>query len=586
MNAPGLVVHLMWVDIKAHRALLAVWAIVLLVQTALFVQGPGDSGRFVSSVSYDIGIAIVRFGWTIVVTALLIQSDSLLGTTAFWRTRPIPRAALLTAKLLSASLWFVAAPVVVVGAMLLRLGMRPFDAATGGGLVGVEQAVIVSMTVMAALVTVNLGQLVVAGIAGVTVVAVFNGLLLPVVALAWPAVGSSLSGGQPTVYAIAVVGGGLVVATYHYLTLRSWHSVALATAAMFLATALTRLWPAAPVVPPIGPVPESVLPTSAISLATSPLAPRVDDVARATGARRSVSKRVSVELTSTGHPPGIYFWPVMATTTMNFVAPGALLWVGPSVLTPGERASRDDSEGQPWRSIHAALGDVDLDSPRRWIYFTSVAELPDDVFRARGIPAQFKTDLTMVAYRYEVTAVVPLKANAAFSAPGLASRIVSVVVVNAGARIELHETILEGALPLGHSGFGASWYVLRNNARHQAVLMMWRDFKRFSATVGIAATGVATTRRVMEVDMPPEFARRITIDAAWLDQAELVLVEPRPLGLLTRSLTIDNAARNGTAGRLSPAAMSAPLSSPDAPGSHRPPVSDGGSSTPPAGGVR
>ncbi|MCX6537770.1 MAG: hypothetical protein NT151_02360 [Acidobacteria bacterium] len=300
---------MMGADLRAQRELLAVWGLVLLAQAALFVAGPEGFGRSSTRVSYDFGIELVRFGWTTVVAALLVQSDSLVGTTAFWMTCPIPRGLRFTAKLLSAVLWLVVAPVVVMAAVLFWLGMSPLDALAGGGLIGLEQAVILAMGVMAALVTANIGQVVVAGIAGVTLVSVFNLLLLPVLTLAWPSVGDTLRGGQPTVYAVAVITGGLAAAAYQYLTLRAWHTV---------------------------------------------------------------------------------------------------------------------------------------------------------------------------------------------------------------------------------------------------VLVAWSDVKGFTATTGIAPTGVTTTHGVLKVQVPSEFAQRFSVDAAWLDGAELVLVEPRPLGVLTRPLTIDNFILGGSAERRIP----------------------------------
>jgi len=541
VNASRLIRHVMWVDVQAQRGLLAVWGCVLLAQAAIFAAGPDGLGGSSARINYDFGIAVVRFGWTIIVAALLVQSDVLVGTTAFWMTRPIPRTVLLTAKLFSAALWFVAIPIAVMAVVLLQLGMSPLDAFAGGGMIGLEQAVILAMAVMAALVTANIGQLVVAGIAGVTLVSVFNGLLLPVLTLAWPSVGDTLRGVQPTVYAVAVIAGGLVVAAYQYVTLRAWHSVVMVACAMFLATALTRLWPAPPVLPTIGPVPESAMSTSAVSMTASSLAPRIEDTGRIVQGKRVISKRVGVEIRSTGHPPGVYFWPVAVDTEIRFPTLAPIQWSGPSTPLRGERASRVDDEDKRWRSIRLALGDVDLVTPRGWIDFASIADILEAEFHAHTfMPGQLKTDITMIAYRYEVTAVAPLRAGVGFSRSGRAGRILSVTSLNLGARIELRQTSLDAPPRPGSGGVGTSWYILRNRARRQALPLVQKAISRFTGTVGIAATGVTATRWVLEVQIPPEFEQRFTVDAAWLDGAELVLVEPRPLGVLTRSLVIDN----------------------------------------------
>jgi hypothetical protein len=574
----SLIRHLMWADGQAQRARLAVWGVVLLVQAGIFAAGQDGLASSFTRVNYSVGIAVVRFGWTIIAAALLVQSDALVGSAAFWMTRPIPRAALLTAKLLSAALWFVAAPVAVMAVVLLLLGLNPYDALAGGAAIGLEQAVILAMAVMAALVTANIGQVVVAGIAGVTLVSTFSGILLPAVTRTWPSVGVTLGDGQPVVYAVAVIAGGLVVAACHYLTLRPWRTVALAAAAMCLATVAARLWPAPPAVPDMGPVPESVMSTSAVSLTASSLVPRIEDAGRVLRGKPITSKRVGVETRSAGHPPGIYFWPVAVATEIRFSALAPIYWSGPSTRMAGERAPRDDYESREWRSIRLALGDVDLAAPGRLRSFTAVADIPEAEFHAHTfMPGRLKTDITMIAYRYEVTAAVPLEAGASFSAPGRSGRILSVTRLNLGVRIGLRETSLAAPRTPGQNESGTSWYILRNRTERSAVPLKWMPVNRCVGTVGISATGVTMMRGALEVEIPQEFAQRFNLDAAWLAGAELVLVESRPLGLLTRPLTVDNFVIGASAESRTPLATPKP----ESPGAGK-----GGNPEPRPGGVR
>jgi hypothetical protein len=289
-------------------------------------------------------------------------------------------------------------------------------------------------------------------------------------------------------------------------------------------------------------VPGSVMPASAVSLTAASRVPRIEEIGRVVRGRPVMSKRVGVETTSAGHPPGIYFVPVVAATEIQFPALSPISWTGPSIELTGERAPKDDYEGPHWRSIRVALGGLDLASPGRARSFASVADIPEAEFYAHTlVPGRLKTDITLIAYRYEVTAAVPLTAGVSFSAAGRSARILSVTALNRGVSIGLRETsLMVPPRRPGENDHGISWYILRNTAQRSAVPLMWIPVNRYMGTVGISAAGVTTMRGTLEVEIPPEFAQRFNLDAAWLAGAELVLVEPRPLGVLTLPLTVDN----------------------------------------------
>jgi len=527
----------MWFDLRARRRELALWALVLLAQAALLIIGPGTEPTTRSSVGYDLGILIVRFGLTIVLAALLVQSDGLVGTTASWMSRPIPRGLLFTAKLASAVLWLVLGPVAVMWAALVWLGLGPTDALRGAWVIGLEQAVILSMAGMAAIVTVNVGQLIVAGIAGVTLVTAYNGLILPPLTMAWPSVGITLTSYQPTVYMTTVIVCGVAISAYQYVRLRAWHSVALVACAMLLATTLTRVWPSPGQIPDIPAVPPTVMNTAAISL-SAPTQGFVDDVARMVDGKRIIERRIFIDLYAAGQPDGVMFWPVYATSRLHFQDALRIQWAGPpGAVAGGQRASAGE-EGQPWRSIHRALGSVDIAMPRAWTQRMQVSQLAEDqYYRHTFVTGQLDADITMVAGRYRVAAVVPVRVGARFRVAGRTASIQAVTILDLGARLQIRETFLDRKRSGDYDGGG--FYVLRNTARGQAALLAPIPLSALMATVGIAATGVVTQTNTISIEIPPEFAARFPFDAAWLKDAELVLVEPEILGLLTRPLHVE-----------------------------------------------
>jgi hypothetical protein len=108
----------------------------------------------------------------ILIAVQLVHVDSLVGTTAFWRTRPIPRGALLTSKLLFAAIALILLPGVgdLVAATLA--GLRWQDAIIAGALAAAAQAVYVVPALAVAAVTGTLAAFAIVGT--VAVCAVFG----------------------------------------------------------------------------------------------------------------------------------------------------------------------------------------------------------------------------------------------------------------------------------------------------------------------------------------------------------------------------------------------------------------------------
>ena len=90
----GLIRHLAWNDIRSQRLPLLVWAGLLALQAIVLLTDPLPRSRLLTG-PWGPGL---RYVVTAVLAALIIQRDSLVGTTAFWRTRPIPHPRSLRAR--------------------------------------------------------------------------------------------------------------------------------------------------------------------------------------------------------------------------------------------------------------------------------------------------------------------------------------------------------------------------------------------------------------------------------------------------------------------------------------------------------
>lgn len=130
----SLILHLMKKDAWYLRYELAIYGFLVVAQAGLILAGVDarviDRQLVWLEVTF-LALIIIRLIIAVVVVAQLIQCDPLPGTTAFWRTRPIPRSTLLATKLVLAALVFLALPFVIDVATLLALHMNLVDSLIG-----------------------------------------------------------------------------------------------------------------------------------------------------------------------------------------------------------------------------------------------------------------------------------------------------------------------------------------------------------------------------------------------------------------------------------------------------------------------
>ena len=125
--------HLVWHDARALRVPLAVWAGILALQVGVVAVGPMFVGSGVdrTDVNAGQGAIVMRLAMTVILTALIIQRDTAVGTTAFWLTRPIPPIAMWAAKLPRSSAGASLLPAVLAWALFVGLGLSAGSACDG-----------------------------------------------------------------------------------------------------------------------------------------------------------------------------------------------------------------------------------------------------------------------------------------------------------------------------------------------------------------------------------------------------------------------------------------------------------------------
>ena len=546
--------HLLWhlirFDFRAQRLLLAAWAGALLIQALVFAIGSSAVDYGQPAFSWDMALVFVRGGLMMAVVSYVVQSDPVVGTHAFWMTRPIPRMTMLASKVLPLVGWLVLLPAVVAFATLSLLGLRAADSLVGAWTLAFEQGFTLAAIVMAAVVTANLAQLVVAGIAGFMVVALLNALVLPAVTVTWPALGDELGGWQPAVYGAWVCVGALIVAVHQYRTLRAWRSLALICLTMTAAGLATQYWG------PRDPLPNGTSlagDTSWVARATIEASDlkstRMSWVTRSAGGPDTGLRRIWLETRPAGVPDDVALWPVAARSEWTVPGRAPVRWQG--WLAP--RVSRDQVRGgMPNASAFGALaGDRPLGDPIGSLFMSVVADVSAaEYLQGVSSPPGLAVDLTSDAYRYRIAGRLPLVSGSTMSAAGRSVVVTGVRAWDWKVEVLLKETLLdESALPRETSNPIKPVWVFRNTTVKEAAFGGWTPWHPQKLTMGFASTSLVSRQvRVeglindpaltkWEKQAAPVFASSLPVDQ-WVKGAELLLLVPEKIGIVTLPLRL------------------------------------------------
>jgi len=551
------VLHLVRFDALALRVPLALWGVVLVLEGAFFYFGPFESAPLpeFGRLSATLGSTVIRMIVSVLMVAMLVHADPTVGTTAFWRSRPISKLTLLASKLVSTALWLVLLPGVVTTVVLLLLGMNFADASSGGALTSYEQAVFVSMAFALAIVTKDLVQFVVAASIGIGVSLVIEQTIMNAAYPVWPLLRQAFSYLPRVAAGSLTIGLVALVAIFHYLTLRRRYSIAMLVCAMIFAAVVPRLgsrtsttssWPPA--------APASLVQPTDVALSIAPDTQAARDAAPSVdgpGIPRSV---VSFEVEASGLPEAIYLRPAEVRSVVEFQDHSRVNWSGRWPATGlrdgGLRAKARD---QRYRTIMKALGYPELNvasstNGRSSRYRLNVSQIAQNQLTShRGESARLEASVVLLANQYDVTATVPLKVASTTPMPSRgAVSIESVSRTSTGITISVRETSVER---YDDTWYWSGWreYALRNSQRRQVLIGDITAGGRYgSYTFSFVGAQVRTGVFSWFFRVPDAAAGGPLVDDEWMKGAELVLLKARLVGTVTRQLRLDSFVVGGT----------------------------------------
>ena len=239
--------HIVKKDLRALKWPLLVWALIVAFKlgvgvTLLTADGTADQEWFLRLNMLAKLLAGLE-GMCFVLVAALIHEDRLVGTTAFWMTRPISGARLLGAKLLGLGLVFWVTPVLVSLPWWLGCGYGWREIGWAAAELVAIQTIFVLAGLLWAVVTDGYARFLMwtlVMIVAILMIGVLIGLhFTRTDAIVSSEVATSRIG---VILALAVAGVGTVV-VHQFLTRRLWRSVALIGVATILMIATGLWWP-------------------------------------------------------------------------------------------------------------------------------------------------------------------------------------------------------------------------------------------------------------------------------------------------------------------------------------------------------
>jgi hypothetical protein len=541
----GRVVHLIRKDLGEHRAWLAAFLGLVAVRATLV--GSGIDAR-ISDQNLLTALSLAAFLLTILDGALLValavqfvQGDRLVGTTAFWLTRPVRRSDLVVAKIGTAVAVLVLVPILFDALAMIVNGLS-WRHAAGAMVEGAALRLAIVLPAMAlASVTADLAGFVVSAV----------GALFTTVALeaafqwGWKAAPrtSGAAYAATAVFIVVLIVGATAAFAHQVLTRRRARSAGVMAAAGLIAIVAANRW-------------------------------TVDFISTAKGLEPGWldPSRVTMTLTPAGADltpgtPGTQQWLVQASYAVAGAPPGvALVPVGlksAAVFADGTRETLDSGGPDvPWRAFWQsyALGMAPVGAILGGVRVIGTPEVPAaERLRTLGWLAgdryrqyvdgrvRFEVDATLGAVGYRVGAVLALD-DRATGVAGIGRFSILSAACEAGKCTVVVRDVMPASL-LEYGRLSRMAYVLANKSRGLALLNEEQDYRSRVQVFG--STPILTEhvlvvhhRLVFEAqDDAPGLA-----DAGWQQEAAIAAVEMRDIG--TFRVRTEVSSRQQAAGRL------------------------------------
>jgi hypothetical protein len=545
-----MVAHLIRADVRRSWPLLCTWLVMTIVSAVMPCVIPmlaGGDSRLLSSLELPAGLIAVAYPLVLLVLVVhVVQTHPLVGTSAFWMTRPIPPRVLLASKAALLGVMAVVVPMIVEVVRMMIHGV-PWIAQVGVAIdTALRHAFLLALLMLGAAVTRNMSRFLLMVGTTLASLAVLITILIVVESqggrvpssAGWSEPRDSTAGLLQTVLLIAALAGALLI---QYVTRLRVRTAAVTVAAMAAAVLFSNAWPWE-LVGPVDALPVWARDDAVQVRAGNPHALEAFDWP---GLDRERLVGVRGPLALEGIEPNFIgrvgitrasLW-VDGTPLASFgdLAPASIPPTGdaphPAVAVPRHVLGVDRLAVQPWDR---------LETPT--LFFFSAAE------HGEYLPStgRYEGRVRVVLQRHEVEGALPVTVGAVHHRGAYRVTIDAVDHHWGNLTVHVHES--RAASTFDRTPYASYSFYLRNAQRREAVSGAAQPIgetvsvQNFSFSISGGRQDEFKAREVLLRFFIPEKVEGapIVLDEAWMAGAELVIVSMIRAGSLERNLEIPN----------------------------------------------
>ncbi len=455
----------------------------------------------------------------IAVLVRLVQEDSLVGTSAFWLTRPISRKSLLLSKLVFSVLFIFMAPVAANFLVLFHYGLEASQVPSALVAVVGPHLVILCACACLAVLTPNLSTFAVAAAALLVCQFSVNNLFpLPVLHTAWAS--------GPTILAVLVLIITFGVAVHQYLTRKTRHSIAMLVAGILLVWVgfYSSIW-------------DTILPSTSVIQASE----------RAVSAIEFIVNRETFK-TADYHPPPYLRSgrPIFGTLSlMNILDSEEIVLTGLSGHLKFQNGEEISSQRAAWVSfgnaMQRSLPGFEGTGPDVTSSVVELLEVPENQYskycNQKGIyTGEAKFDI----YRDEAIAEVPLIAGSRLSIGSTEMLIANVENTDGGKHLHVFLDSRSLAADSGLEGFEFNYCVLNRSRRQTLNLFRAGGDVTSGQRIPLLLPGIDLSHwtRRLDYTAPDSPGAATLVDDSWMSEARLMVLKRVYLGRFSRNFEI------------------------------------------------